>query len=226
MKYLSRKLLALALVSAASFLTSCVTKEVPLADGSALKGKTVVRTTRDSPGLVAMTPGKAAVGAFGAIGGAIAHASMVSAGNEIIIKNGVQDPAKGISKDLTEGVSKRYGMKSAGEKFVAASKPEEIAKACLGADYALDVRTTQWGFAYFPGLLRTYRVIYGSDLRLIDCRSGKVVASGAFLRDPQEEEHCYSHDAIVENGAANLKKELKIAEQSAKSHFKGSILKY
>ena len=228
MKNIARNLLALALVTTAPLLTSCAaTKEIPLSDSSALRGKTLVRVTRKTPAFSAMTATKMGVGsAFGAIGGAIAAATAVSEGNQIVRENHVEDPAVSMSRDLATGMSKTYGMKLAGDRHVEATEPADIAKACSGADYALDARTINWSLMYFPGQLRTYRVIYSSQLRLIDCRSGQVVAQGFNLRDPQEEEHSYSYDGLVENGANNLKKESKIAGNTAKNHFKSSVLKY
>ncbi|HVJ46692.1 MAG TPA: hypothetical protein VM511_09930 [Luteolibacter sp.] len=209
------------------FLPSCSPlKNVPLADGSILKGKSVVRAERKMPALAAVTPGKAVGLAFGAIGGAIAGAAMVSAGNEIVRTNHVEDPAAVVSKDLTPGMAKHYGMKSSGSRFVSVDKPQEIAKACSGVDYVLDVRTLFWQFGYRPFRLGTYWVTHNQQLRLIDCRTGKVVAEGYFSWNPSDESHFYDYDTLAENGAVGLKKEVKFAADGAKNHFKGSILKF
>lgn len=206
-------------------LPSCVAmKNTPIPDVSAVKGKSVVRVTRETPSLLAYTPGKAAAGAvFGAIGGAVAASAMISAGNEIVSKNQVPDPTVEVSKDLTTGLVKRHGMRNGGEIRLETAKPVEIAKAASASDYALDVRTVNWTFMYFPMQLGTYRVIYGAQFRLIECGTGKVIAEGYFHRDPHEDEHCYDYDQLVGNGAAGLKKESKIAGDSAKQHFRGLL---
>src|SRR5690348_2384639 len=87
--------------------TGCVsTKTVPLASKSSeLKGKSIIVVQHERPSFTAMTAGKMAVGGlFGAVGGAVAGASIVSAGNKIVDENHLEDPApkvaQGIATDL------------------------------------------------------------------------------------------------------------------------------
>ncbi len=207
-------------------LPSCVsTKNVSIADASVLRGKTIVRTERKMPAMAAMTPGKAVGVAFGPIGGAIAGAAMVSAGNEILATNRIGDPAVGVGKDLVSGLEQKHGMKSAGTKFVSNDKPQEIAKVCGQADYALDVRTLFWQFGYRPMRLGTYWMTHTEQMRLIECSTGKVVAEGFYAWNPSDEAHFYDYETLVENGAVGLKKEIKSAGDGAKGHFRG-LLKY
>ena len=206
---------------------SCVSvKNTPLADHSVLSGKSVLRTERDRPDFAAVTAGKATGAAFGAIGGAIAGAAMVSSGNAIINENGIEDPANWISEQLASDMRRKYGVRFQGSRKVAVSKPDEIAKACEGADYVLDVRTINWSLAYYPVNWGTYRVIYSAQLRLIDCKSGEVIAEGFYARTPEKSDDSPNWDELVEeNKAARLKKELKIGAQEALHHFKTNILK-
>lgn len=206
---------------------SCVsTKEVPLSSPSILKGKSAMRMERDAPDFAAVTPGKATGAAFGVIGGAIAGAAMVSSGNEIVRENGVEDPANWISQELASSMARKYGVSVSGPRKVTGEKPEEIAKACAGTDYALDVRTINWSLGYFPVNWATYRVMYSAQLRVIDCKTGEVVAQGFYARLPDKTDDSPSWDELVENNrAARLKKELKIGAQEALYHFESNILK-
>ena len=208
-------------------VASCVsTKEVPLSDPSVLSGKSAMRTERDKPDFAAVTAGKATGAAFGVIGGAIAGAAMVSSGNEIVRENGVEDPANWISQELADSMKRKYGVSFKGTRRVSDEKPEEISKACVGADYALDVRTINWSLGYFPVNWGTYRVMYSAQLRLIDCKTGEVVAQGFYARLPEKSDDSPDWDELVENNkAARLKKELKIGAQEAMYHFKTKILK-
>lgn len=210
------------------FFVSCVsTKEIPLSNPAIVSGKSAVRTDREVPGFVAMTAGKVAGGAmFGAIGGAVSASAMVKSGNAIISENGVEDPANWISQELASEMKRKYGASFKGSRRITEEEPEAIAKACAGADYALDVRTINWSLAYYPVNWGTYRVIYSAKLRLIDCRSGKVVAEGFYARVPEKSDDSPDWDELVENNkAARLKKELKIGAQEALYHFKTNILK-
>jgi len=208
-------------------LASCVSRtEIPLSDPSILRGKSAVRTERDVPDFSAVTAGKATGAAFGVIGGAIAGAAMVSSGNEIVRENGVEDPANWISQELASSMARKYGVRFNGSRKVTGEKPEDIAKVCSGADYALDVRTINWSLAYFPVNWATYRVIYSAQLRLIDCKTGEVVAQGFYARTPEKTDDSPGWDELVENNkAARLKKELKIGAQEALHHFKTNTLK-
>lgn len=218
---------AIAVLASIHFLLpSCAgQKNSPLADPSVLRGKSVVRAEHAMPAMAAVTPGKAVGMAFGPIGGAIAGGAMVSAGNEIVRENKIEDPAATVSQDLIGGLVKRHGMKPAGSKLVSEGKPQEIAKSGGGADYVLDVRTLYWQIGYRPMRLGTYWMTHNQQMRLIDCRSGKVIAEGFSIWNPSDEAHFYNYETMAENGAVGLKKEAKHAAESAKSHFRGSILK-
>lgn len=209
------------------FFVSCVsTREMPLSDPSVLRGKSVARTDRKTPDFAAITPGKATGAAFGLIGGAIAGAAMVSSGNAIVNENGVEDPANWISQKLAGEMKRKYGTAIKGSRTVTDEEPEKIAKACDGADFALDVRTVNWSLAYFPANWGTYRVIYSAQLRLIDCKTGKVVAQGFYARIPEKSEDSPDWDELVEKDrAARLKKELEIGAQEALHHFRTNLLK-
>lgn len=150
---------------------------------------------------------------------------MISTGNQIVRSNQVEDPADWISKELAAAIEKKEGTKFIGQRRVSDESPGAIAAACSGADYALDVRTINWSFAYFPVNWGTYRVIYSAKMRLIDCKTGKVIAEGFHARVPEKSPQSPSYDDLVENRAAGLKRELRIGAAEALQHFKTNILK-
>ncbi len=202
------------------------TKETPLASGAIVSHKSAVRMEREKPPFAAQTAGKMAPAALlGAVGGVISANAMISSGNTIVRENGVEDPANWISSELAAAMSQKYGVRFAGSRKVTGEEPAEIAGACAGADYALDVRTINWSFVYFPVNWATYRVIYSAKMRLIDCRTGKVIAEGFHARVPEKTEQSPSYDNLVDGGAAGLKRELKIGAKESLDHFKRDILK-
>lgn len=207
------------------WFASCVsTKEIPLGNPQVIAGKSAVKSERDKPDFTAVTAGKATGAAFGVIGGAIAGAAMTSSGNAIVNENGVEDPANWISQELLSSMQRKYGVKNNGSRRVSDDKPEAIAKACSDSDYVIDVRTINWSFVYFPVNWATYRVIYSAQLRLIDCKSGQVIAQGFHVRVPEKTNDSPSHDDLVHNKAARLKKELRVSAQEALYHFQTKIL--
>ena len=84
---------------------------------------------------------------------------------------------------------------------------QAVCDRCLES-YHLDIRTTFWGFAYFPTDWDSYRIIYSAHLRLIDRQSAKVIAEEFCEYTPEYSEDAPSHDDLVESNASGLKREL------------------
>jgi len=219
MKSHIQKIVCYATFLAFPLLVSCVsTADKALSSSSVLQNKRVSSTYRDKPAFAAMTPGKAAFGVIGA-------AAMISSGNNIVRSNNVADPADGISKELMTAAIKKSGVKPVGTVKVTDENPASIAKLAPNADYVLDVRTINWSMVYYPMHLGTYRVIYSAKLRLIDCKTGKVVAEGFHARIPERNDQSPGYDDLVDHQAAGLKKELQIGAKEAEATFKSNILK-
>jgi hypothetical protein len=200
-------------------LTSCVsTQDVPLSNGNIFQQKQAVTAKREKPIFAAMTPGKAGFGMIGA-------AAMISSGNKIVRENNVEDPANWISKELATSIQKKYGTRFQGSRNVMNESPAVIAKTCSDVDYVLDVRTINWSFVYFPVNWGTYRVMYSSKVRLIDCKTGKVIAQGFHARVPDKSPQSPSYDDLVDHQATGLKRELQIGAAECLNHFKHNILK-
>ncbi len=204
-------------------LTGCVsTKVVPIQQErmANLKGSTITVTTREKPSFGATTAGKASFGLLGA-------AAMISAGNEIVKKNAVEDPAGSIARELANSFATANAMTVVPTEGVLAkgTNPAELARQYSGADLLLDVQTVNWGFAYFPTDWNNYRVIYSAKARLIDTKTRKVLAEGFCSRVPDKTDDAPSHEELLANQAARLKQELQVAADHCISEFRAKVLK-
>lgn len=207
----------------------CVsTKTVPLASkGSELKGKSIVVVQHERPAFTAMTAGKMATGAmFGAIGGAIASASIVSAGNRIVDENHLEDPAPRMAQGIVTDLSVFDDLTVHDAKGVIAktSEPTDLVKLYPGNDLILDVYTTQWMFGYFPTNWSHYKVFYAVKLRLIRASDSKVLAEGFCNRgNEQNVDGAPTYDELLANSAGLLKQRLGDLSQACGKELKDKV---
>lgn len=206
----------------ALLLSGCVSTKNVKADVSTLRAggyDTMTVSTRKKPAFTAATPGKAAVGMIGAL-------AMISAGNNIVEENGVEDPAGYISAELEKSLSASLGVRPVanGGRTADSAKPQQLAEIYRDADLLLDVQTINWSFGYFPTDWNNYRVIYSAKLRLVDTRTGKLQAEGFCARVPEKSDGAPSYDQLLADRAAVLKSELKIAADYCIAQFKENVL--
>ena len=201
-------------------LSGCVSTKIVPVDHKTLatyQGGTVVIAQRERPAFSANTAGKAM---FGAVGGIVA----VTSGNELVRENDVQDPAIIIRKALlADLVTDQVLTPVAGAATTDTNDVEKLAKQYSNADLLLDVQTTQWSFWYFPTNWTHYRVLYAAKLRLIDTKHSKLVADGFCSRVPEETPDAPTHEELVENNAARLKKELATAADYCIREFRTKV---
>jgi len=206
-------------------VSGCVSlQNLPIDQGVAnnLFGKQLVVVKREIPDFGAMTPGRMAAGSlFGAIGGAVAGASMVSAGNTLVQDNQIPDPSYEIAEEIGRAMEAKYGLKyiGIGTIIVKDDNSASVAAAYRPTILALDIRTYNWGFAYLPFNWNRYRVLYHARLRLIDTAGDKVIAEGGCSRFSAETSDPPNYDELVENGAIRLKSELKQAAKFCVHEF-------
>lgn len=209
------------LIGAAAATAGCVSvQQIPMSASSvdAIRGKEVMLAERPRPDFDAMTADKAM---FGAIGGA----AMTSAGNDIVKRNGIQDPALYIGDVLAAELGTRYSIRRSPKGApIATDDAADLAKSASGSDLALDVRTINWMFAYFPTSWTRYRVIYNARLRLIDTKSGRVIAEGGCSRIPDQTPAAPTYEQLLANNAERLKHELKAAADFCVSEFRTKTL--
>lgn len=223
MKCLTLAALALALGGCAS---AAKTVKAPDSELAVARGQPLIVVTHEKPSFSAMTANKVAMGSlFGAVGGAIAGASMASAGDEIVASNGIEDPAKAISGRLANHYAAR--LQPASIQHIGGPAPEqptELAAFVGGKGVVADVKTLGWMFGYFPSSWGKYRVMYNARVRLIDASSGKVIGQVPcnFTSD-EDSDLAPDYDQLLYNGAALLKSKLGTAALHCSSTFESEM---
>lgn len=199
----------------------CVSvQNVPMDSASwqRVKDKALTVSKREKPDFAAMTAGKAAFALIGA-------AAMVSAGNEIVRTNNIEDPATYIEATLSADLRTKHNVHvSPNPMPVNTDDVAQLSQPSSDVDLLLDVRTINWSFAYFPTTWNKYRVIYSARLRLVDIKNGRVLAEGGCARVPEETPTAPSYDELLANNAERLKRELKIAADYCVGEFKSKTL--
>jgi len=182
-------------------LSGCVSAPTKSLDsGSTLQGKHVVVSHYAKPDFSAFTPGKAAFGMFGAI-------AMINAGNELVNTENIQDPAIEISEHIANNlVEKRSAsMLTAQHPVATDDSPASLVRTYPGADIILDVKTINWMYVYYPSQWSKYRVMYAARVRLIDGKTGALVAQHMCKVDPTDPNNPPTVDALRADHAALLK---------------------
>lgn len=214
---------------AAVLLPSCVsTKNVPLSanDRAAMRGKTVVASKRALPSFAVLKPeAMAAASLGGAIGGAIAGGIAESQGKQQLLIHKIPPPEDTISSQVMKSLVARTGARPlpSPSSTVANEKPAAIAAQYQPADYVLDVRTTGWMGVYYPMTLTKYSIIHGSKMRLIEAKSGRVIAEGFHSYQGKDKKNAPNYVGIFSNGAAFLRAETKKSTDGAVSVFSAQL---
>ncbi|WP_067279817.1 hypothetical protein [Mitsuaria sp. 7] len=196
----------LTLTLAAAFaLTGCVSvNQAPLtADSSTkLQSRSVVSSKYATPDFTAMTAGKAAFAILGAV-------AMIAEGNAIVRDNAIDDPALSIAADLQTRLGTAKGMTAiTGSAITSKNDLPSVIASNPGADYVLDVQTTNWSFLYFPTNWTHYRVMYSARVRLIDAATKTVVAEAGCRSVPSDDKNAPTYDELLADKAALLKSHL------------------
>jgi len=209
-----------------SVLASCSTQSArPIANPSVLQNKKIATTTAYDAPFQAVTPGGASLTALGPVGAVAGASVMTSKGKEIISSNKVQNPSIHVTKDLANILQEKCAMKPVGTINASTTKPADFGKLAPQADYVLDVQTVMWSVVYYPANWGTYRAVTVSSCRLVDCKTGKIVASGVYTHDPKKNEQSSTYDGLLGNQAAALKRELKHSESESVQYFRSNVLK-
>lgn len=136
-------------------------------------------------------------------------------GSGIVRVNRVDDPAVRIGESLARALSNRFGLILVRERSGQASPLEGFTPAARRVE--LQVRTDGWGFRGFVLDWNNFRVQYSATVRLVDSGSGKTLAEGHCIRDPETmTPDAPSYEQLLANDAARLKADLaKYADQCA-----------
>lgn len=196
---------------AATFVlfSGCVsTKNVPIDESKIAKSPptNIVVTRRAKPEFIARIRGRIA-----------------SNEDRIIKENAVEDPARQIGEILSAALVEKYDL----EQFpwptsIKSNKPAEIAEEYAHADWVLDIETTFWGFSHLDNDWDAHRVLYLSNLRLIDTRDKSVLAKG--FCGSESDDPSPSYDALLADNAKRLKSDLDEVARYCASEFKSNAL--
>ena len=213
----------LLVLAAAVLATGCVSvQNRPLTDAAAtsLSGADIARTSRERPSFSAMTAGKAAFGMLGA-------AAMISAGNDVVTNNNIEDPAHKIADALLSAIAEKHGAEVVEQRVETDSgKPADVVRNTPSSTrFVLDVQTINWSFGYFPTDWNSYRVMYSAKAQLLERSTGKVVAEGFCSRVPEATEDAPSHETLLADNAAVLKRELNLAADECIATLKATMLR-
>ena len=204
-------------------MSGCVsTQNVAIDQDSSGKfqNKSISTTSRDLPDFAAMTAGKAMFGVIGAT-------AMISAGNEIVRNNQIEDPANYIAINLITSFAEQFKSVIAANNTgnLTSENPAKISELYPNLNYLIDVRTINWSFVYYPTKWGKYRIIYSAKLRLINTKTGRVTAEGFCSRVPEDASNAPTRDAMLADKAALLKSELRIAANLCINEFKSNVLR-
>jgi hypothetical protein len=186
-------------------LGACVsTRTTGVSEGSAsaMHGKSIALSQRVKPDFAAMTAGKAMFGLVGAV-------AMISAGNQIVVDNNIEDPAPFIADRLRQALENKYGLVTApgAAPLADSTDTRKLASIYSAGDFVLDVQTVNWSFVYRPNLMH-YRVIYSVKVRLIDTHEAKLLAEAFCYRKDDGDKNPPTHEELLADQAAVLKTRL------------------
>ena len=202
-------------------LSGCVSAPSKSLDsGSTLQGKHVVVSQYAKPDFAAMTAGKAAFGLFGAM-------AMITAGNELVKSENIEDPAIEISEHLANdmAVKRSATVLPTPHQVATDDNPSSLVKVYPGADVILDVKTVNWMYSYYPTQWGKYHVTYIARVRVIDGKTGALIAQHLCKVEPTDPNDPPTNDALRADHAALLKQFLHKAADTCVSDVEQQALR-
>ena len=168
---------------------------------SLLQNKTMVVVNYGPGPFVAMTAGKAGFGLLGA-------AAMYQSGRNLVIKHNIKDPAVKIRENLIGALQQKYNIKRIASSIAPLEDKSlsSVKRAYKNAaDVIFDYRTFEMGFLYYPTKWGRYRIKYMAILRLIDAKSGNVIASSNCFTLQGDDKNPPTRNQLLANNAEVLK---------------------
>jgi ABC-type uncharacterized transport system auxiliary subunit len=210
-----------AVAATAALLAGCAPVATkPITSNASLQGKRLAITSHPVPDFSAGTAGKAMFAMVGAI-------AMIHTGNEMVKQDQIQDPAIHIGQRLSDDLVKTQGVTVLPSNGAVASNDDAatLIKTYPGADLLLDVKTYGWSYIYYPTKWGSYRVNYDANVRLLDGKSGEVIAQQTCKIDPTDPNNPPSLDALRANQSALLKQLLGKAADVCVGEVEEHVLK-
>jgi hypothetical protein len=174
-------LLAVGLAGLLATGCSVRTNELTGVEAAGLRDKTLLLVRYDDvPNFMASTAGRMGIALVGV-------PAAFAAGNQMIRSNNISDPAEEISRQLAAGLREIHQLQvvEAEQRIPRSTRPKALPTVYAGHDYILDVRTELWGADYFATDWTNYRVSYWAAIRLLDGKTGKLLASDRCLHMPK-----------------------------------------
>lgn len=215
-----KRLVCVAAVAAA--LGGCVSAPIKtVGSADTLQGKKIVVTEYAKPDFAAQSPGKAMWGMFGA-------AAMIHAGNELVQKDDIADPSVAVAETLAQDLAAKNGDTLLPNQNAIAPNDDvsTLLKTYPGADLIIDVKTINWMYSYYPTKWNTYWVFYSARLRVLDGKTGNLVAQALCkAKQPQDPEAAPTGDQLLANNGQVLKDLLQKEGESCVGIYEQQILK-
>lgn len=215
-----KKMICVAAVAAT--LGGCVSAPIKTVDSAdKLQGKSIVFTEYAKPDFAAQSPGKAMWGLIGA-------AAIIHAGNELVQKDDISDPSVAVSKKIAGDLVSNHGDTLMPNQNAVApdDKVSTLLKTYPGADLIIDVKTINWMYSYYPTKWNTYWVFYSARLRVLDGKTGNLVAQAICkAKQPPDPATAPSGDQLLANDGQVLKDLLQKEGDSCVGVYEQQILK-
>ena len=210
-----------ALLFLVSILSGCVSTRTTMigADSvSSLQGKSLALSKRAKQDLSAATPAKAAFGPIAAV-------AMISAGNQLVADNAIEDPDGYIGEQLGQALESKYGLSPAAEVTALADTMDTQKLAALypRADCLLDTQTVNWSILYRLNLSR-YRMVYAVKVRPIDVHKAKLLAEGFCHRNDDSDPSPPTYEELTANKAELLQSRLRSDAAACVGELKQKLL--
>lgn len=154
------------------------------------------------PALIDSTPGKAAFGMIGA-------AASISAGNDIVGMNDIQDPSGDMTHELAVAYAAAHGGRVADAPLLDAHKwtrvkGTDVAAEAAGARYVIDVDSPGMTLIYFSFDWTHFDLMFMATARVIDTSDGAVISKAhCFIKTDKSQ--AQTHADLLADHAAKLK---------------------
>jgi hypothetical protein len=215
----------LLLIAASLLVSGCATVEQKALDSGAFGvpgGQTLQKSLHEPADFRSMTPASALTGGIAGATAAVLH------GNDIVRHYEVEDPAHEIAGTVAAGLSSRYGLKMLPEvsTLSASDDPADLKTMHPSADYLLDIKTSVWGFAFFPADWNNYHVLYRARMRFVRMSDLAVLAEEECYYKPEyrDTNAAPTYDDLLDDNARGLKAELQNAVAFCASLFNKNLL--
>jgi hypothetical protein len=170
------------------------------------------------------TPGSAAAGGGGVLGGLGSLTLFQQKGEAMRSQYGLADPALRVAEQLGAALREEAGAPPLGlaKEPVTTDDPHAIA-ARFGSGVVLDVRTEYWEVLYYPTDWSHYRLLYRASARLLEAPAGRVLWQGECETESGAADGSPTLEALEANGAALLKSLLDAAADECASRLRGGF---